>query len=1050
MNKIYKHSFQSFLFLGTFLLTAVSVQAQQVSAVPGGPFNQADSWVNDVPTQSSSPLTISVNSEITKDDSFSWGSKVTVNGVFDVNGSFSVGYGGTEVNGALIVLNDFQVGGRLVFGNVSRVKVGGLFTGSGGVDFGDEAVVEIGGDFEGKGGVGFGKSSQIKVGGSFIGSGGVAFGDEAVIEIGSSFNGSGGVSFGSKTIVNIPGAFVSTGGLNIGDESSFVVGGDFSIGGGSNANIRGDLVINGALIGDGSSFVIHKGAIVTVSRVDANMAIEVREGGTLIVEGGYKNGQKLTIREGGLVEVRGGEGYNSSGELTNYGVMTVAADYVNNSGGNGLSVLDSGVLDIGGDLVANKRVKVDPNAVLLVRGSVYYEGEQSGMFIDGTMVVAEDFRVLNGYISTTGKVVVGGALTVNINGGFSSPDQHGTGEANLYLLKDEADHYYRDYDNANSDQSDNKSGDFSDFEEHEGNSVLWDWVESVLPDVVNPGQSNPVYKWVGALNSDWYNRVNWNGRLPGYGVKVLIRAGRFMPVIKFEDGLIELKDLTIDADANLTLNPGGKLTVKGDLSVADEGALIMKNTTEVNGLASLIVEGAITGAARAKGKKGEVTIELEFPYDEWYYVSQPIKDAKSDIYGVWNEEDGSFNTNVGWVNVHRANRWYRIGGGVDIAQLEGVSNKYRPEDGNNHVVSYVGRLNNEAIARSYSNRQYYLFGNPYPSSINWQDDKGWERNNIGATLWYRTRVNGNMTFVTYNRNADPGARAAIYPDGGGFDEEAQLALIPPLQSAWMASLGNSSVSITKEAQLHTPEGAFLKSSSTATSNVVRITAENATSRDGAVLYFSANATEDIDKGDSEKMFNEPVEIPEVYTRVGSKAVAINGLPELKENVRTIPLSVRNRMKGEVSLNFDMSLYSGEHDVYFEDKETGAFMNVNRTPSYTYSVGSVGDNHERFALHFYKVVTGIESPSAEEEDAGSAIQIRNVGNKVMVSASMELVQERPGRIEVYTIEGHKVSELSAQSSRTLIFLPKESGVYIVRAAFGQLVKSERVLGGMSQD
>src|SRR5690554_5609701 len=565
----------------------------------------------------------------------------------------------------------------------------------------------------------------------------------------------------------------------------------------------------------------------------------------------------------------------------------------------------------------------------------------------------------------------------------------------------------------------------------------------------------PPYTWLGAESDNWFTGNNWAGGFAPsahHDVNVLRDKNiSRMPVINYSaDGQIAMtNNLTLQEGGSLTLNPGGKLTVNGDLSIADEGALIMKNTTEVNGLASLIVEGAITGAARAEGKRGEVTIELEFPYDEWYYVSQPIKDAKSDIYGVWNE-DGSFSTNEGWVNVHRANRWYRIGGGVDIAQLEGVSNKYRPADGNNHVVSYVGRLNNEAIARNYSNRQYYLFGNPYPSSINWQDDKGWERNNIGATLWYRTRVNGNMTFVTYNRNADPGARAAIYPDGGGFDEEAQLALIPPLQSAWMGSLGASSVSITKDAQLHTPEGAFLKSSSNANSNVVRITAENATSRDGAVLYFSANALEGLDKGDSEKMFNEPVEIPEVYTRVGSKAVAINGLPELKENVRTIPLSVRNRMKGEVSLNFDMSLYSGEHDVYFEDKETGAFMNVNRTPSYTYSVGSVGDNHERFALHFYKVATGIETPSAEEEEAGSAIQIRNVSNKVMVSASMELVQAGPGRIEVYTIEGRKVSEVPAQSSRTLIFLPKESGVYIVRAAFGQLVKSERVLGGLSQD
>ena len=87
---------------------------------------------------------------------------------------------------------------------------------------------------------------------------------------------------------------------------------------------------------------------------------------------------------------------------------------------------------------------------------------------------------------------------------------------------------------------------------------------------------------------------------------------------------------------NLTLQEGQshfesrRQVNDGDLSVADEGALIMKNTTEVNGLASLCGR-AITG--RRAGKKGEVTIELEFPYDEWYYVSQPW-DAKSDSYGV--------------------------------------------------------------------------------------------------------------------------------------------------------------------------------------------------------------------------------------------------------------------------------------------------------------------------------------------------------------------------------------------------------------------------------
>ncbi|WP_227626001.1 T9SS type A sorting domain-containing protein [Geofilum rubicundum] len=49
--------------------------------------------------------------------------------------------------------------------------------------------------------------------------------------------------------------------------------------------------------------------------------------------------------------------------------------------------------------------------------------------------------------------------------------------------------------------------------------------------------------------------------------------------------------------------------------------------------------------------------------------------------------------------------------------------------------------------------------------------------------------------------------------------------------------------------------------------------------------------------------------------------------------------------------------------------------------------------------------------------------------------------------MYTIEGRKISEVPARSSRTLILLPDERGVYIIRAKFGNQVKSERVIGGM---
>ncbi len=120
------------------------------------------------------------------------------------------------------------------------------------------------------------------------------------------------------------------------------------------------------------------------------------------------------------------------------------------------------------------------------------------------------------------------------------------------------------------------------------------------------------------------------------------------------------------------------------------------------------------------------------------------------------------------------------------------------------------------------------------------------------------------------------------------------------------------------------------------------------------------------------------------------------------------------------------------------------LDVSRTNSYAYTADAGGDLHDRFVLHFYKVATSLDLVGDGEVEAGNAIQIKSVGNKVMVSTNMELLAEGPGFIEIYSVAGSKLQEVPAKSSRTLVLLPSESGVYIVRARFGNLVKSERVL------
>ena len=86
---------------------------------------------------------------------------------------------------------------------------------------------------------------------------------------------------------------------------------------------------------------------------------------------------------------------------------------------------------------------------------------------------------------------------------------------------------------------------------------------------------------------------------------------------------------------------------------------------------------------------------------------------------------------------HRNNKWYRVtGANVVLWNLEGMSVKYWPTNKSTHTLDYYGVLNNEPISRTYDKAGFYLFGNPYTSSIDWEAAQGW--NVLILTVLYGT------------------------------------------------------------------------------------------------------------------------------------------------------------------------------------------------------------------------------------------------------------------------------------------------------------------------
>jgi hypothetical protein len=547
--------------------------------------------------------------------------------------------------------------------------------------------------------------------------------------------------------------------------------------------------------------------------------------------------------------------------------------------------------------------------------------------------------------------------------------------------------------------------------------------------------------WVGNADSDWTNSDNWcSDEVPASGSDVTISSEMKNSAVISTS--YAFNDLTIEAGGLLTLTYGSQVDVDGDLTIMSDGGLVLESATGADSLASLITNGSVTGKAKVK---------LTIPTNQWYYLSSPMKNATFDDFGaayeganVYLERDG------GWI------KYDASGSNPTIEKMEGATVKYTNSE-SERTIEYTGTLNTDAVARTFDDRKYYLFGNPYPASLNWQDES-WARPNIYGTLWYRTRVNEEMAFVTYNRLAPEYARAALYPDGVSMFDEEELALIPPYQSAWIYVEESTSVNmaVSTSQRSHGLSGSFLKSSTVSESSlysdvdVLRIVSANASSRDGAVVYFSDETTEGADPGDSPKYFNSSSNIPEVYTSSEGISLAINGLPQF-EGAYDLPLIVRNRVDGEVTLTFELTNYYTDDVIELQDNLLDTTMNLREINEYTYTPVTLGTNSDRFIIRFNApitegddddVTTGIEDLLAESDAEG--VNIVGVNGRAVVSISRELLTDGPGSIEVYTVSGSKVSEFEATTNKTFIVLPENSGVYLVVVKTNDLIEAKKLV------
>ncbi len=517
----------------------------------------------------------------------------------------------------------------------------------------------------------------------------------------------------------------------------------------------------------------------------------------------------------------------------------------------------------------------------------------------------------------------------------------------------------------------------------------------------------PAYQWEGDVSVDWFTAGNWSSSIvPGASADVTIVSGTYAAEI---DGTASVNALTITTGA-VTLKPGAILTVNGDLTTNNN--LTVQNS--VTSPTSIITNGSVSG---------EATYEwtgLTNMY--WWHIGHPVTGVDDTEYDAsLNDDVADLNDDYA-LNSFTTSGWSRVAGisgtdgyDFDADLLEGYALLIRYAD---QTLSYAGVLNNlSSYSQNYSQAEWYLIANPYPSYID-VEDAGFDIGNFLKTVF----IDGyDNTISTYNILTNVGV------NGG-------TRYVAPGQAMWLRTYeATDAISIANTTRVHSTGS--LKATTAEDDNIFRFTLGGSNNTDESVVLVSSEfGSELVSEFDSEKMMNGG-NLVNVYSIKQSKDISINALPEISsEQVVPLGYSVSSEGMGEFTFKAsNINSFMNGVDVYLVDNTEGITINLREEPSYTFTPSSAESN-DRFELRFEaSLTTDIDEQSAVVSDKN--VIVYSVKQNATVKVTEDVLNNSDRSIDVYDVSGQLVKQIELNDQETTFTLPQTNMVYIINVTAG---------------
>jgi hypothetical protein len=214
-------------------------------------------------------------------------------------------------------------------------------------------------------------------------------------------------------------------------------------------------------------------------------------------------------------------------------------------------------------------------------------------------------------------------------------------------------------------------------------------------------------------------------------------------------------------------------------------------------------------------------------------------------------------------------------------------------------------------------------------------------------------------------------------------------------------------------RLKVPKASFQK--------LLRLQVSNGTNKDEAVIYFNPNAQNLVDEFDSQKMFNNITDVPEIYTQIETEKLVINGMKELQYNTE-IPLGFSTLQTS--SFNIEVSEFNNFDSntiIVLKDNDQKTEQDLTNGIEYNFESG-VTNTSNRFSLVFR--VKGTTTEVTNNPEKLNARVFVNIQNQITIIAPEK------GSYAVYNLTGQKQFDGILESTRESIDKRLSPGIYFV--------------------